>query len=85
MVHISFPLIISVAVLASLGLGHPGHDVKHEAAERAAFLKRAPVQSRSLAQCASTLKARGVEDSNVARRANALQHLRQERRLSSKY
>jgi hypothetical protein len=27
---------------------HPGHDVKAEAAERAAFLKNAPVHSRSL-------------------------------------
>ncbi|CAK46228.1 intradiol ring-cleavage dioxygenase [Aspergillus niger CBS 101883] len=59
MVHFLSPLAISVAILASLGLGHPGHDVKQEAAERAEFLKRAPAQSRSLAQCASTLKARG--------------------------
>ncbi|GLA19692.1 hypothetical protein AnigIFM62618_007811 [Aspergillus niger] len=83
MVHFLSPLAISVAMLASLGLGHPGHDVKQEAAERAAFLKRAPAQSRSLAQCASTLKARGVEEGNVARRANALQNLRRERGLTN--
>lgn len=85
MVHFLSPLAISVAMLASLGLGHPGHDVKQEAAERAAFLKRAPAQSRSLAQCASTLKARGVEEGNVARRAKALQNLRRERGLTSEY
>ncbi|PYI14791.1 aromatic compound dioxygenase [Aspergillus violaceofuscus CBS 115571] len=83
MVHLISYLAISVALLASVGLGHPGHNVQEEAAERAAFLKRAPVHSRSLSHCASSLKAREVEDANVARRGDALEHLRRKRGLSN--
>ena len=58
-------------------------EMEREAAERAAFLKSAPLQSRSLASCASSLKKRGVEGSAIARREKAVQNLRQKRGLST--
>lgn len=83
MVQLASTITFSLAALASIVLAHPGHDVKAEAAERAAFLRKAPVQSRSLTQCFSKLKARGVEDRNVARRENAVQALRKKRGLDT--
>src|SRR3954449_3663208 len=75
--------VISVGLIGLTGLvsAHPGHDVKAEAAERAAFLKNAPIHQRSLAQCASKLKARGHENANVLRRANRVKAIRQKRGL----
>ncbi|KAJ6092405.1 hypothetical protein N7467_004374 [Penicillium canescens] len=77
--------IISVGLIGLTGLvsAHPGHDVKAEAAERAAFLQNAPIHSRSLSQCASQLKARGHERRSVARREMAVKHLRRRRGIDS--
>lgn len=83
MVHFASVLAIGLAGLTSIVSAHPGHDVKAEAAERAAFLQKAPLQSRSLAHCASKLKARGHESRNVARRHAAVQNIRQRRGLQS--
>ena len=58
--------------LAVLSQAHPGHDVRAEAAQRAAALKG----KRGLAGCADTLKARGFEAKNVARRELAVHKLR---------
>lgn len=67
--------------LAGLVSAHPGHDVKAEAAERAAFLKNAPIHARGLSQCDTQLKARGHEKANVARRQHMVEHLRHKRGL----
>lgn len=77
--------IISVSLIGLTGFvsAHPGHDVKAEAAERAAFLQNAPIHSRSLSQCASKLKARGHERRSVARRETAVKHLRRRRGIDS--
>jgi hypothetical protein len=77
--------IISVGLIGLTGLvtAHPGHDVKAEAAERAAFLQSAPIHSRSLSQCASKLKDRGHERRSVARRETAVKHLRRRRGIDS--
>lgn len=83
MVHLASAITVGLAGLAGLVSAHPGHDVKAEAAERAAFLKNAPVHSRSLSQCASKLKARGHENRNVARRQHIVKNLRAARGLSS--
>jgi hypothetical protein len=83
MVYLASVFAVGLAGLASLVSAHPGHDVKSEAAERAAFLKKAPFQSRSLAQCASKLKARGHESRSVARRQHAVKNLRASRGLAS--
>ncbi|KAI9041746.1 intradiol ring-cleavage dioxygenase [Aspergillus affinis] len=83
MVHLTSPFTLALAGLASFGLAHPGHDVKAEAAERAAYLKSVPVQSRSLSQCASNFEKRGVENPNVARRHAAVEELRRKRGLTT--
>ncbi|CAG7988724.1 unnamed protein product [Penicillium salamii] len=82
MVQLASFVTIGLAGLASIVSAHPGHDLKAEAAERAAFLKTVPVQSRSLSGCASKLKARGLENRNVARRQHAVKNLRASRGLS---
>ena len=51
------------------------------AAERAAFLKNAPIHARGLSQCDTQLKARGHEKANVARRQHMVEHLRHKRGL----
>jgi hypothetical protein len=83
MVHLASAVVVGLVGLAGLVSAHPGHDVKAEAAERAAFIKRAPVQSRSLAHCASKLKARGHESRSIARRQHAVKNLRASRGLES--
>ncbi|KAJ5092468.1 hypothetical protein NUU61_007338 [Penicillium alfredii] len=69
--------------LATVVAGHPGHDVQAEAAERAAFLRNAPIHARSLDLCAAKLKARGHERRSVARRETAVKKLRQRRGLQT--
>ncbi|KAJ6113395.1 hypothetical protein N7523_006712 [Penicillium sp. IBT 18751x] len=76
MVHLTSAVAVGLLGLTSVVSAHPGHDHTAEAAERAAFVKSSSVQSRSLANCASNLKARGIENKNVARRQAAVQHLR---------
>ncbi|GMF69197.1 unnamed protein product [Aspergillus oryzae] len=83
MVQLASTLTLGLASIASIVSAHPGHNVEAEAAERANFLKKAPIRSRSLAHCATSLKARGVEDLNVARRENAVQLLRRDRGLDT--
>ncbi|KAJ5955801.1 hypothetical protein N7501_010080 [Penicillium viridicatum] len=73
--------LASILSLAGAVFAHPGHDIRAEAAERASFLENAPVHQRSLAQCASKLKARGHENANVVRRANCVKTIRQKRGL----
>ncbi|KAJ5392802.1 hypothetical protein N7465_011776 [Penicillium sp. CMV-2018d] len=76
MVHLASVLAIGLTALTGIVSAHPGHDVKAEAAERAEFLKSAPVHSRSLAQCSSRLQRRGQQNRNVARRHRAVKNLR---------
>ncbi|KAJ5180129.1 hypothetical protein N7492_003339 [Penicillium capsulatum] len=83
MVQLKSVLAVGLLGLATAVSAHPGHDVKAEAAERAAFLQRAPIHSRSLSQCASKLKVRGHEKKNVARRANTVQKLRRRRGIDT--
>jgi hypothetical protein len=83
MVQLASALAVGVLGLASIVSAHPGHDHKAEAAERALYMRNAPIQSRSLSQCASQMKARGLESRNVARRAAAVKHLRRRRGLKS--
>ena len=76
-------LFAGLVGLAGIVSAHPGHDVKAEAAERAAFLKNSPVHARGLSQCETKLKARGHEKANVARRQKAVENLRRKRGLGS--
>ncbi|KAE8417724.1 Intradiol ring-cleavage dioxygenase [Aspergillus pseudocaelatus] len=84
MVQLASTLVAGLAGLASIVSAHPGHDVKAEAAERAAFLKNAPLRSRSLDQCATKLRARGQEQRNIARREQAVKNLRRSMGLQSR-
>ncbi|KAJ5720350.1 uncharacterized protein N7483_008284 [Penicillium malachiteum] len=82
MVQFTSALALGLMGLVSVASAHPGHDVKAEAAERSAFLKDSNLQSRSLAQCASMLKARGLESRNVARRELAVKQIRNRRGIN---
>ncbi|KAE8326870.1 Intradiol ring-cleavage dioxygenase [Aspergillus sergii] len=84
MVQLASTLVAGLAGLASVVSAHPGHDVRAEAAERAAFLKNAPLRSRSLDQCATKLRARGLEQRNIARREHAVKNLRRSMGLQSR-
>ena len=69
--------IVIVALYASSVLAHPGHNIQEELAERAAFLKEAP--RRDLSHCAAKLKARGITQKNVQRRAAIAKAAREKR------
>ncbi|KAL4912739.1 Intradiol ring-cleavage dioxygenase [Aspergillus aurantiobrunneus] len=79
MVHLS-ALVTGLVGLATVVSAHPGHDVKAEAAQRAAALKG--IRSRGLGGCSSSLSARGVEAANVARRDAMLHKIRKARGLT---
>ncbi|KAL4804045.1 Intradiol ring-cleavage dioxygenase [Aspergillus unguis] len=72
-------LLAGAAGLATIVSAHPGHDVKAEAAERAAAVKH--IRARNVNACADQLHARGVEAANVARRDNMLKKIRKARGL----
>ena len=82
MVQIASTIVAGLVGLASVVSAHPGHDIRAEAAERAAFIKRTPLSSRSLAHCAPQMKARGIERANMARRRHAANSLRRKRDLA---
>ncbi|KAB8069418.1 Intradiol ring-cleavage dioxygenase [Aspergillus leporis] len=84
MVQLASTLVAGLAGLASMVSAHPGHDIKAEVAERAAFLKNAPLRARSLDQCATKLRARGQEKRNIARREQAVKNLRRVKGLQSR-
>ncbi|KAF7586028.1 hypothetical protein BBP40_009662, partial [Aspergillus hancockii] len=84
MVQLASTLIAGLAGLTSVVSAHPGHDITAEAAERATFLKNAPLRSRSLDQCATKLRARGQEKKNIARREQAVKNLRRRRGIQSR-
>ncbi|PLB51072.1 aromatic compound dioxygenase [Aspergillus steynii IBT 23096] len=82
MVQITSLILAGMAIFGS-AFAHPAHDVKAEAAERAAFNKRTPVEKRSLGHCDNTLKARGHTARSVKRRNKTVQHLRRSLGLST--
>ncbi|KAM4062261.1 dioxygenase [Hirsutella rhossiliensis] len=72
----------SVALLLSAVVAHPNHDASQEMAERRSFLNS--VRSTSLAHCAESLRARGVDARNAARRSSLAQEARFKRGLLDK-
>lgn len=74
----------SLAGLASIVAAHPGHDVRAEAAERAAYIESAPLHKRSLSHCQSNLRRRGMTNANAVRRQNAVRQLREARGLETR-
>lgn len=59
---------------SSVVLGHPGHDIEKEIAERREYLNS--VKQTNLAHCAEKLRARGIERRNVARRQALVENAR---------
>lgn len=85
---VNFASIVSGAVTASslLGMvaGHPGekHDLAKVKREIDARGLRAAAAKRSLANCENTLKHRQLEQRSHARRAKALNELREKRGIT---
>lgn len=77
----SASLAVAVTLYASSVLAHPGHDDSHEIAERAAFLK---TSKRDLSHCSEKMKARGIEQRAVRRRASLAKSLRKKRGMSTR-
>ncbi|KAI1848314.1 hypothetical protein JX265_013816 [Neoarthrinium moseri] len=69
-----FSTFSAVAALVALTAAHPGHDLIAEIAERAIFKQAS--RRNDLSHCSSQLKARGIEQRNLARRSQAVQGLR---------
>ncbi|KAF3061485.1 hypothetical protein GL218_03676 [Daldinia childiae] len=78
----STSIISGLALLAGSAVAHPGHDISEEVKERREFL--GSVKRTSLDHCASQLKARGVANRNVQRRAAMLQKARAKRGLKKR-
>jgi hypothetical protein len=70
--------LIAAAALASNVVAHPGHDIQEEIAERAAYMQFA---KKDLSHCSAKLKARGMDKSNVARRAALARNARKKRSI----
>ena len=75
--HFTIPL--TIALMSSGVLGHPGHHTSQEIAERAAFLK---TSKRDLSHCAAKMRARGVEQRAVQRRAALANEMRKKRDIA---
>lgn len=71
----------AIVLLSGPALAHPGHDLKEEIAERRDFLST--VKRADLSHCAEKLKARGVNERNVARRKALVEHARAKSRSLS--
>ncbi|KAJ0417676.1 putative dioxygenase [Aspergillus carlsbadensis] len=83
MVRITPAALASLALFFGLSAAHPGHSVEVEAAERAAFMKRTPIEKRSLSHCSATLEARGHSKRSIDRRDAIVQSLRRRRDISA--
>jgi hypothetical protein len=83
MVRITTAALASLALFFGLSAAHPGHSVAEEAAERAAFIKRTPLEKRSLSHCAATLEARGHAKRSIDRRDAIVQSLRRRLDISA--
>ncbi|KAI0095366.1 aromatic compound dioxygenase [Daldinia grandis] len=78
----SISIVSGLALLAGSAAAHPGHDISQEVKERREFL--GSVKRTSLGHCAAQLKARGVANRNVQRRASMLQKARTKRGLKKR-
>jgi hypothetical protein len=73
--------LVTLIHLTALSVrAHPGHDLTEEIMERRSFVNS--VRQVSLAHCADKLRARGVENRNLARRAATLETARARRGLA---
>jgi hypothetical protein len=77
--HLITPLV-AAALIASNAVAHPGHDMRTEIAERAAFMQ---TSKRDLSHCAAKMKIRGIEHGNVARRTALAKNARKKRSIAA--
>lgn len=73
--------VIASLALTSIAAAHPGHDPHEEALERRAYYDSVPLAKRSLSHCEAKIKARGLEQRSLARRAALATTARQKREL----
>ncbi|KAM0327514.1 hypothetical protein ACHAQA_005804 [Verticillium albo-atrum] len=71
-----------LALLSIQAAAHPGHDISEEIAERRAYLGN--IERASLSHCAAKLRARGVDQRNIRRRAAMLKDAREKLALKKK-
>ncbi|KAK4124355.1 aromatic compound dioxygenase [Parathielavia appendiculata] len=76
---------LSVAVLAAVGVAHPGdsHDAHHLKREIVARDHAAKMAARSLGACANSETARALKQRSVVRRAEKVKSLRNERGIKT--
>lgn len=79
--HFSAAAITAILASSASVMAHPGHDVRKEIAERASFMSQ--LKTRDLSHCSAKLKARGIEQAGVARRAATAKTERKKRGISS--
>lgn len=81
--HVAMVSLVKLLALGALtvsySLGHPGHDIREEAAERREFLKRSNGSVRS---CKPELGRRGLHTSSLERRQQLAQEARVQRGLT---
>ena len=74
--------LLALGLLAApAALGHPGHDIREEAAERREFLKRSPNSVRS---CIPELERRGYQAAALERRQQMAHEARVKRGLTDR-
>ncbi|ORY68292.1 Intradiol ring-cleavage dioxygenase [Pseudomassariella vexata] len=80
--HYTNTVAASLALLAGSAMAHPGHDLQTEIKERRDFMSK--VARSDLTHCAAKLKARGIEQRNVARRSRMVEEARAKRGLKKR-
>lgn len=76
---LNLSLLLGAAIFTDNAIAHPGHDHTAEVAQRAAYLAG---HKRSLAHCADSLKARGIEAAMTKRRHAMAEDLRRKRSIN---
>lgn len=77
--HLQGLVGLASALFHGAAVGHPGHDISQEAAERRSFLST--VEARSLSHCWPRFAENGLQARNMARRAAQVEQARKERGL----
>lgn len=74
--------MLVMALMLGQPMAHPGHSLDQEIAERSTYLKHT---KKDLSHCAAKMKARGIEERALQRRAAAIQGLRKAKKGMSRY
>lgn len=77
----TLPILALGLLAAPHALGHPGHDIREEAAERREFLKRSP---NTVQSCMPHLERRGHQSAALERRQLMAREIRAKRGLTDR-